>query len=735
MENMGMRLKEFFQNVFKKFKLQKLPKYSKNSTMGAKDTTNSAGLGSISVKLILAFVIPVILILVLGISSYSQASKAIISNVEQSTTDTIYAKGTYLALGFEGVTERALELLTMEDMNNYYKVKDLDVYNLTDEQSGAKDDIKNRIMNMQVINDFIYNIYLIGNIGTGITTTTLTDVKHELFDEFNETEVGSMIKDSKETMGWMGYNQFFVDLVEKEDPKASVNDYAISFWRKASFATTTYIIVDVKQEIIDNALAELNFGEKSLTAFIAPGGRETIFKGSSEEIGIKPTVEEGITVSGLPYYTKALESEESNGYFYDKFEGKDYLFTYSKIGDTGAILCSMIPKSIITAKADAIRGLTVIITVLAILAAVLACTIISLSFSKAVKKNIKSLSKATQGDLTVSFDTHRRDEFGIIARGSESMLKGIRSLVVEMQSVGSKVNVSAGEVSENINNLLASTKEISFAIEEIEGGATTQAKDAEQCLIQMSNLSERINSVYDNTSEIAKIAENTQAITGEGIVIMDKLSKTSRAATDITKEIILSIEDLEIQSQSIGSIVSVINAIASQTNLLSLNASIEAARAGEAGRGFAVVAKEIRNLADQSMDSSKKIEKIIEIIQDKTHNTVSSAKQAESIIDNQNLALKQSVEAFHNISKHVESLAHNLKMISEGIKDIETSKADTLDAIQNISAVSEESASASEEVGATVSNMVNAVAKLNEIASELEGNARNMEEAISVFKF
>lgn len=74
-------------------------------------------------------------------------------------------------------------------------------------------------------------------------------------------------------------------------------------------------------------------------------------------------------------------------------------------------------------------------------------------------------------------------------------------------------------------------------------------------------------------------------------------------------------------------------------------------------------------------------------------------------------------------------------MISDGVKDIEASKADTLDAIQNISAVSEESASASEEVGATVSNVVNAVAKLNEIAEELKKNAANMEESISLFKY
>lgn len=138
-----------------------------------KEAIGSVGFGSISIKLVLAFIIPIILILVLGISSYQQASKSIISNVEQSTTDTIYAKSTYLELGFQGVEERALELLTMAEMDQYYKLKSLDINNLTQEQTEAKANISKRIRNVQAINDFIYNIYLIGSVGTGITTTSL----------------------------------------------------------------------------------------------------------------------------------------------------------------------------------------------------------------------------------------------------------------------------------------------------------------------------------------------------------------------------------------------------------------------------------------------------------------------------------------------------------------------------------------------------------------------------------
>lgn len=708
---------------------------------GKKQTSKSWGalevkstvLGSISVKLIIAFIIPIILIVVLGLSSYKEASTVIISEAEKSTTSTIKAKSTYLELGLDGVSEKSLEILTMDEMDLYYKKKDLDINKLSVEQMDAKGAISKRIMNTQVINDFVYNIYFIGSVGSGITTTNLQNVKPEYYAGFIETELGKQILDSQTTVGYMSYNDYFIDLMAKEEPTYNVSEYAMTMWRKASFATTSIIFIDISQNTIDQAVAELNFGEGSYTAFIAPGGRETVYKGSSDELGSKVLSEDEITISGLSYYDKAIQSEETEGYFYDTYNGDDYLFSYAKISDTGAILCSLLPKVMITSQAAGIRNLTFMISSIAILVAAFTCIVIAMLFRKAVNNSIRSLNKASGGDLTVDFDTKRTDEFGIISRSITSMIDGIRALIRQMNVVGTDVNSSANDVTNNIEQLLASTKEISFAIEEIEEGVTTQAKDAEQCLIQMSNLSERINEVYDNTRQIEDIAGATQKITDDGIIAMEELNKTSKATNDITSTIIDSIEDLAVQTQSIGGIINVINEIAEQTNLLSLNASIEAARAGEAGRGFAVVAKEIRGLADQSMESSKRIEKIIEFVRDKTNNTVNSAKEAEDILLTQNSALKQAVDAFQNISSHVEKLIHNLNMITDGIKNIEVSKADTLDAIGNISAVSEESASASEEVGATVSNMVDAVATLNDIAGELKSNAKNMEDAISVF--
>jgi methyl-accepting chemotaxis protein len=212
------------------------------------------------------------------------------------------------------------------------------------------------------------------------------------------------------------------------------------------------------------------------------------------------------------------------------------------------------------------------------------------------------------------------------------------------------------------------------------------------------------------------------------------LNEKSKATANITHNVISKIQEFEIQSKNIAGFVSTINEIASQTNLLSLNASIEAARAGDAGRGFAVVADEIRKLADQSVQAANQIQNIVKEIASKTKDTIDTAKEAESIVESQTVSLNKTIQVFDFINDHVNDLASNLNNISNGIKSIETAKADTMDAIQDISAVSEETAAASEEVSATAINQIDSVERMRNAAIELANNAKNLEEAIKIFK-
>lgn len=693
-------------------------------------------LKSISAKIILAFFIPIVLILVLGVSTYDKVSNILVDNTLVNVKKTIEAKSKYLSLGFEHVADRSLEIMSLEEMSSYYLNKFLDMEKLTEDQLEAKQDITKKLTSFRQIDDFIYNIYVFGSMGRGVSTSQYNMKESEYESFINHESVQDIVKSSSK-IGWTSYNAYFEDVIAKSDPTMKVSDYAISVWRKTDIPTNVVIIVDIDYSAIDNAIQELNYGMDSWTSFIAPGGKERVFEGT-ENISDKVTVSKGseatTAITNLDVYQTLLNSEEESGVINTKHQGEDYYLLYSKVGDTGSYVCSLIPKSLISKQTSSIGTYTFIIVGLAIIAAVVAGYLIYSSIRKGVRSIILPLQKAAKGDLRVSFETKRRDEFSIIANENNNMLDGMKQLIAKMEDTEGQLLTSAENVSSKTSNFLISSKEINTAINEIQKGIIQQAEDASQCFNHMTALSEKIDKVNESTNKIEKIADNTKCVVQDGFRIMDGLNTSNQATVEITDTIIKNINDLDIQSKSISGIVEVINDIASQTNLLSLNASIEAARAGDAGRGFSVVADEIRKLADESMVASTKIADIIDQIQQKTKHTVGTVKEAEEIVNQQSNALTKSVKVFEKINTEVEQLVSNLNSITSDINNMEKSKIETLTAIESISAIAEETASSSEQVSASSEEQSNDVTYLDHAAKEMSHYAKQMEEAMNRFQ-
>ena len=696
-----------------------------------KENKAKISFNSLITKMTAAFLVLIVMILLLGTVSYLTARETISTEVKNSLTKTVSAKGSYLELGLSQVDDHMVEILTMDEMVAYYLNPKLDLNNLTKEQQEAKTEVQTEIQNFKVISEFVYHVYFINDVASGLTTTPgkLTD---NYYADFIASEAGSVIDASEEKFGYVGKHPYLEELVAVTDDKFNCSEYAISMWRKVNIKNNLILVVDISREAIYNALADLNNGAGSYAAFIAPDGNETVYCGTDS--GEAAENVEVPVFADMDAYHAALEGEAAEGFRQVRWQGDTYVFAYSKIGESGAMLVSFVPTDRFLASAKAIQAITFLMVFAAFVIALIMCIFLSRSMRKGVSDITKTLYKASQGDFTRNVEVKRRDEFGQIAGSLSNMTEGIRALILQVKEVTATVKEVTGQVGENTERLICSSDEISCAIGEIEHGVAVQAEDAQECVIQINALSEQIGTVYEYTDEMTRISADTNSTICESMTVIEDLHVKSKATAEITSNIREDIVSLNEQTKSIGDFANVINEIASQTNLLSLNASIEAARAGEAGRGFAVVAEEIRKLADQSLEAAQQIGDIVEQIQKQTGRTVNAVHKADEIVGTQNVSLDHTMEIFRQVSDKVKTMADNLSRITEGMVGMEDTKREAVNSIMNISAVSEQTSANSTQVDTNAKKQKEVVEALRKSVELLEDKAQQMDETVSVLK-
>jgi methyl-accepting chemotaxis protein len=671
----------------------------------------------IRVKLIGAFVVPVVFIIILGVVSYTIASSAIRSSFTEASTATVSQAADYYSMVFANVKSVANDFINNDDVMSYYAGT---LQNDAVNEASTYSTISSSLTSTTTNSNIIKNIIVIGNYGKMIasgsggsleTTGEYTNVK-------NAAE-GKAIDADKTT--WLTEREYI-------DTKVKTA-YAVSFARQVVNSAARgigYMFVDVDANYVSSNLDDIDMGKNSVVALVAPDGGE-IFGSSVGDI-----YDRGI-ISNTEFYQNAIASGEESGSEMVTFNGKKNLFIYS-VTDEGFAVVALIPQSTIVAQANTIKYVSIVLVLISFVVAVLIAFWLAGNIGNSTRNIMDKLEKAASGDLSIAVEVKGKDEFASLAKSTNGMIGNVKHLIDKTKQLSLKVDNSIETVTANAEELLTGTKEITNAIEEIEKGVVQQAEDSEMCLREMDNLSEKINMVSENSNKIAKIADETNTIVVSGMESLDVLRQNVESTVEITSEVISEINELQRSSMAIGRIINAINEIAEQTNLLSLNASIEAARAGEAGKGFAVVADEIRKLADQSVESVNEIRAIVDDINVKTNDTVTIAKRAEDVVEIQGTSLSDAKQVFDQIQTKFDMLLTDLNEITDGIDTIAKAKTQTIDSIQSISAISQQTAAASEEVTETANRQLKQVEELNRAANDLTANSAELSEAMNIFK-
>lgn len=669
-------------------------------------------------KLILGFMIPVLFIVALGIISYSKSSKGLISNYEQSTFNSIKMGSDYMEYIFNSIDSISKQYARDSELS--YFTRGL-VNNTPSEKLRYTTLVNNELKEKVELERFINNIHIIGEDNVPILTSEFQNT-NGFFTELKKNMEG--FDDSEEGI-WIGNHPLIDQRLSLES-----EDYAFSLIQKFS-SDKAGIVIDVSRNEIENLLKNLNLGKDSIVGIVTPDNREITIENTLSD---KEKNKNSFQFYEKDYYKKSLQSGEEIGSEYVKYNSKDYLYFYSKVGKTGIVFTSLIPKTNIMSQANDIRTITFFVVILACIVAVSIGSIISGGIVKGIKHINHNLKQISEGVLTVEMKVNRKDEFGILSHNIMDMLYNMRKLINKVASVSNLVLDSAFKVEEASNSMSLSSGQISTSVEEIGNGIAGQAEDSQNCLVQMDELSSKITVVNNNLDNIEKSMDDTKNIINQGIHRMEELNDQSQKTDQITTYVMDNITTLERKLNSIGKIVDSIDEIAEQTNLLSLNASIEAARAGNAGKGFAVVADEIRKLALQSKKAADEINLVISDITDQTLDTVNTAKEAETVVKVQSDIVENTITSFKNMSSVIEKLISNINEIGQDMKNMESARAGTLNAVENISAISEETYAASNSISHVVHNQAVSMEALEEASRILENNAKELEEAIHMFQ-
>ena len=307
----------------------------------------------IQTVLVSAFLVPVIFIVILGVVSYQKASSTIVEKYKESSVSAISAASLYYEILCETVSSKATEIVMDSDTSSYYE-KYYD--NTSAKAADCFRSVKQNLIHISSSADYIYAYYVIAEKGTQITSKSKA-VPTDAYQGLMDSEEGAYVSGTNRN-AWLGKHAYL-------DSEMSMNqeEYGLTFFQKFMRADAI-LLLDVTMEAVKEPLTNMTFGENSYKAVVTKDGREIILQETIGEDG--ETVEQDIAdpiFVDTEFYQTSLEAKEA-GSAEVRYNGKKYLYVYAPVGDTGIMLCGLIPNSNLTSEAADIRNMTIVVVFL-----------------------------------------------------------------------------------------------------------------------------------------------------------------------------------------------------------------------------------------------------------------------------------------------------------------------------------------------------------------------------------
>lgn len=382
-----------------------------------------------------------------------------------------------------------------------------------------------------------------------------------------------------------------------------------------------------------------------------------------------------------------------------------------------------------------VTGVAVGIIAIIVLIAIIISFIMGRRLMRPLVKVSTIIEDVANGNIEADFSVVKEsnDEIGLIIEKMKELTQSLGSIVGKIRNSSDTMSSNSYELNDTSSQTLAANNEISKAVEDVAEGSTGMAASISKInenLLEMSNETKDINASVDEIKNQTVAVQDSSKIMNDKIKSMqDSSHKMDEGISAISKRI----ETVNTTVDKVSNIVSVIEEISSETNLLSLNASIEAARAGDAGKGFAVVAQEIRVLSDNTNTELENIKQIISSLVEECRYCV----QASGTIVEDNAKQKEEIKAvldeFGSLDEQIQKTAEKADEIEELVTAMIELNDDITKSSNSLTDVSAANAAATEEMNANIEELNAMMHGVSEMAEHMNNESDGLKEALSFF--
>ncbi|GIN41941.1 methyl-accepting chemotaxis protein [Heyndrickxia oleronia] len=414
--------------------------------------------------------------------------------------------------------------------------------------------------------------------------------------------------------------------------------------------------------------------------------------------------------------------------------GRDLLNGYQKLADESEKQINQKEQDVIESGQTSLLVGT-IVTILVIIISFAVAFITSNKISKPIKHVMQRMKLIANGDLSQEpLQTTLKDEVGHLIIATNEMNRQTRDLLNRINTVSGSVTSQSEELSQSANEVKSGSEQIAITMQELASGTEVQANNTNELSSIMGSFTLKVEEANEKGKLIQQSSNQVLSMASEGKKLMESSNEQMAKIDQIVQGAVQKVQSLDSQSREISTLVSVINDIAEQTNLLALNAAIEAARAGEHGKGFAVVADEVRKLAEQVSHSVTDITSIVINIQKESGMVAESLLNGYSEVEKGTSQIQTTGKTFTEINEAVIKMVNSITTISDSLSEMEDNSLKMNRSIEEIASISQESAAGVEQTSASSQQISSSMEEIAGNSEDLSKLAEELNALVNQFK-